>query len=102
MTFGPRDEMYATGSPGPAAEDTLFRMGRDGVLSSVGAIGYRNVYGLVWSSKLGVLLGLTEARELIVIDRQTGAGRLLGVLDFPGLGYGAAGMGGDAVVGMVD
>ena len=102
MTFGPSGELYATGSPGPAVEDTLFRMDGSGGLQPVGPIGFRNVYGMVWSSRLGVLLGVTEARELIVIDRATGAGRLLGVMDFPGLGYGAAGMGGDVVVGSLD
>lgn len=98
MTFGPSGELYATGSPGPSSEDTLFRLHEDGRTEVIGPTGFRNVYGLVWSAKLGVLLGVTEARELIAIDLETGAGRLLWQLQFPGFGYGAAGFGGDAVI----
>ena len=46
--------------------------------------------GLVWSHEHGALIGVTEARELIVIDPATGKGRLLGRLDISGRGYGAA------------
>lgn len=98
MTFGPGGELFATSSAGPQSEDALYRLHPDGRTEAIGPIGFRNVYGLVWSSTLGVLLGVTEARELIAIDRESGAGRLLRQLDFPGLGYGAAGFGGDAVI----
>ena len=91
MTFAPDGVLFATGSPGPRAMDALFRMAPGGTMTPVGPIGFRNVYGLVWSHQFNTLIGLTEARELITVDPETGAGRLLGVLDIPGRGYGAAG-----------
>lgn len=91
MAFAPDGVLYATGSPGPRSMDTLFRMVPGGTMTPVGPIGFQNVYGLVWSHKFGTLIGVTEARELITVDPKTGVGRLLGILDIPGRGYGAAG-----------
>ena len=96
MAFAPDGALYATGSPGPAYEDGLYRIGADGGgMRLVGAIGFRNVYGLVWSVSTGGLIGVTEARELITIHPATGAGQLMGVLAIEGFGYGAAGLGAD-------
>ena len=96
MAFAPDGTLYATGSPGPAYEDGLYRVAADGGgMRLVGAIGFRNVYGLVWSAPVGGLIGVTEARELIAIDPATGAGRLVGVLAIEGFGYGASGLGAD-------
>lgn len=103
VTFGPDRALYATVSPGPRYLDTLFRLGPDGGMTAVGPIGFRNVYGLVWSRHFGTLVGVTEARELIAIDPSTGAGRLIGTLAFAGRGYGAAGFGaGPATIGRPD
>ena len=100
MEFGPGGVLYATGSPGPNETDTLFRMAPGGAMEAIGPIGFRNVYGLAWSRQHDTLFGVTEARELIVIDLATGAGRSLGVLPISGRGYGASGFGaGPAVIG---
>lgn len=102
MAFAPDGVLYATGSPGSRNMDALFRLAPGGGMQSVGPIGFRNVYGLVWSDRYRTLIGVTEARELIVIDPGTGAGRLLGMLDIPGRGFGASGVGaGPAVIGML-
>lgn len=91
MTFAPDGVLFATGSPGPRSMDALYRLAPGGTMTQVGPIGFRNVYGLVWSHKFATLIGVTEARELITVDPETGLGRRLGVLDIPGRGYGAAG-----------
>lgn len=100
MAFGPDGVLFATSSPGSGDLDTLFRLVPGGAMQAVGPIGFRNVYGMVWSVEHSTLIGLTEARELIVIDSASGAGRLLGMVEIPGRGYGAAGFGaGPAVIG---
>jgi len=92
LAMGPDADLYATGSPGPRSMDTLYRIDpRTLEIIAIGeGIGFRGVYGLVWSDTIGRLFGVTEARELIEIDAATGRGVLLGVLDIDGLGYGAA------------
>lgn len=91
--------IYLTGSSGPDSVDSLFRLSPDREsMERIGQTGFRNVYGLVWSDRLGTLIGVTEARELITVDAQTGKGRFLGMLDLDGWGYGAAILGSNAVI----
>lgn len=90
ISEGPDGALYATGRAGAA--DILFRIDLAARSARpVGAgIGFRHVYGLVWSASRRRFLGVTEARELIEIDPASGKGRLLGVLNIHGAGYGAA------------
>lgn len=79
--------LFAT-SMGPKG-DVLFAIDPgSGQSRRVGPIGFGQVYGLAWTG--GRLIGVTRDRQLIRIDTESGAGTLLGPLDLPGAGYGAA------------
>ncbi len=57
-----------------SSSDTLFSIGLDGSATSIGSIGFRNVYGLAIDNN--VLYGYTLDRQQITIDPTTGAGSL--------------------------
>lgn len=69
-----RNQIFATSQALGSSSDTLFSIGLDGSATSIGNIGFRNVYGLSFDNN--VLYGYTLDRQQITINPTTGVGSL--------------------------
>ncbi len=70
-----RDSLYMTSKHDPEQDYLLLVNRENGSATSVGPIGFENVYAL--TAAWGRLYGMTDKGELIDIDPNTGAGTLL-------------------------